>query len=770
MTNFRMINQPHFDVFLAHNSQDKPQVRTIATKLSERGLKVWLDEDQIPPGQPFQDVIQQAIQNVRAAAIFIGSGGLGRWQRLELRALISQFVDADIPVIPVLLPGVDRIPRDLSFLQDLNWVSFANGLDDEEALNRLVRGITQQHPTVLPQTSGDFDVLLFYNDEDNQEVQPIIDQLREQQIQLWLTQEVRGGNAWQQVLETQLAQINSVAVFIGRSGSLWKREQIEPFIWEFIEQGRPVIPVILPNVLQEPELPIYLRRRTRVDFRQQDPNPTDQLIRGITGNRPTPSPQIDPISPQIDPISPQIDPISPPLVFIWSNFRLLMVLLIGMTIGITGTLIALKAFYPSQANLGTHICFDDGNNLVNKDNISNKKDGIQAFAKGDFQTAINKLKLSRQTNLSDPEVLIYLKNAEAASDGIRQTIKIAVSVPVGNNQNIAQEILRGVAQAQDEVNQNGGIEQKLLQVKITNDNNEPKLAAKIADELVKDATILAVVGHNSSEASKAAAPIYQKGGLVMITPTSDADSLREYGSPIFYTTPKIRDTAKQLTNYAIKAAHKNNIAICFDSKATASKTLKGEFEDAIKDAGGKIVSTDCNFSNPNFKPSTIWSNVINNKADSILLLPGVNTIDKAINIAQANRGRLTLLGSHTLNVHRTLKQGRCDVNGMVVAVPWNPTTDQVKAFADRAKKLWGGSVNWRTAMAYDATLAIITGLKRGSNTRDGLKNVLSDENFSVDGATGKIKFQDDRKTSVSLLKVQPSEGTDTGYDFVPFQP
>jgi len=303
-----MANQPHFDVFLAHHSQDKPQVRSIATKLEQRGLKVWLDEDQIPPGQPFQDVIQQAIQNVRAAAIFIGSGGLGNWERLELRTLLSQFVDKAIPVIPVLLPGVERIPRDLSFLQDLNWVRFANGLDDEEALTRLVRGITQQHPTVLPQTSRHFDVLLFYNDEDNQEVQPIIDQLRERQIQLWLTQEVRGGDTWQRTLETDFAQIYSVAVFIGQSGSLWNREQIEPFIEEFIAQRRPVIPVILPNLPQEPELPIYLRRRTKVDFRQQDPDPMEQLLRGITENRPTPSPPVS--SPEVKVIG-QLDNQSP---------------------------------------------------------------------------------------------------------------------------------------------------------------------------------------------------------------------------------------------------------------------------------------------------------------------------------------------------------------------------------------------------------------------------------------------------------------------------
>lgn len=156
-----MTNQPQFDVFLAYNSQDNNQVRIIARKLEQRGLNVWIDEDQIPPGRPFQDVIQQAIQNVKSAAIFIGLEGLGRWQVLEQRSLLSQLVNANIPVIPVLLPGVNRIPNDLSFLQNLNWVNFSNGIDDDQALDKLEWGITQQRPAVLPQVvSGHFDTLL----------------------------------------------------------------------------------------------------------------------------------------------------------------------------------------------------------------------------------------------------------------------------------------------------------------------------------------------------------------------------------------------------------------------------------------------------------------------------------------------------------------------------------------------------------------------------------------------------------------------------------
>ncbi|WP_246275639.1 toll/interleukin-1 receptor domain-containing protein [Brasilonema bromeliae] len=161
-----MTNQPQFDVFLAHNTKDKPKVRIIANKLKRFGLKPWLDEEQIAPGRPFQDVIQKAIQNVKSAAIFIGSTGLGKWQFLELRSLLDQLVEADIPVIPVLLPGVEEIPSNLHFLKQFNWVKFTNGIDDTQALNYLKWGITQEKPITEFQADGDSDEYDILDDYD----------------------------------------------------------------------------------------------------------------------------------------------------------------------------------------------------------------------------------------------------------------------------------------------------------------------------------------------------------------------------------------------------------------------------------------------------------------------------------------------------------------------------------------------------------------------------------------------------------------------------
>lgn len=166
--------------------------------------------------------------------------------------------------------------------------------------------------------------------------------------------------------------------------------------------------------------------------------------------------------------------------------------------------------------------------LVTADNSIEKQAGVTAFTDGNYGAALAKFDSALESDRNDPEALIYLNNATAIAKkeiAHKDIYKIGVSVPIGENLGVAKEILRGVAQAQNEINQSGGINGNLVLVEIANDDNDPEIAQKIATEFVRDEKILAVVGHNDSNTLIAAAPIYQNGGLVMITPTSSADAI-----------------------------------------------------------------------------------------------------------------------------------------------------------------------------------------------------------------------------------------------------
>ncbi|MDJ0598535.1 MAG: ABC transporter substrate-binding protein [Crocosphaera sp.] len=406
--------------------------------------------------------------------------------------------------------------------------------------------------------------------------------------------------------------------------------------------------------------------------------------------------------------------------------------------------------------------------LISSDSTPQKKAGINAFKEGNYSEAIAQFKTSLQLQPNDPETLIYLNNAKAA---INNPLKIAVVVPIGGNLNIAKEILRGVAQVQEKVNEKGGINGQLLQVTIANDNNNPGIAAEVAQNFVKDNSILAVIGHNSSDATLGAGPVYQKGQLVMISPTSDAKKISTLGDYIFRTVPSIRFQADQLSRYLINTAKKSNVAICFDSSAEYSLSLKEEFTSAIFADGGKVIEINCDLADKSLNSLNKVSQAMEQGVDSLLLIPTVNNIKAAINISQANQNRLFLLGSSALYTFETLKEGQKTVEGMVLAVPWHPEAVGGNGFIAQARQLWGGDVNWRTAAAYDATMAIVAALEEGNSDRQTIQKSLSNSNFSVEGAAENVKFlpSGDRNGGSILITIVPGSKSRTGFDFVPLK-
>lgn len=402
--------------------------------------------------------------------------------------------------------------------------------------------------------------------------------------------------------------------------------------------------------------------------------------------------------------------------------------------------------------------------LVTADNTPEKQIATQAFAYGYYSVAVDRFNSSLKINPNDPEALIYANNALAATRG--NEIKIGASVPISGNLNVAKEILRGVAQAQQEINQQGGIEGRLVQIEIANDDNDPEIAKQIATKFIDDPEILAVIGHNSSDASIAAAPLYQKARLVMISPTSVARELSGLGNYIFRTTPSTRVIADTLVNYGVESAGIGKVAICADSQSQASQSFKEEFTLTLLDYGGDVTATACDFSDPHFNPSEILSLAVSDGAKALLLIPDVNKIHPAIEVARANNRRLSLLGNHTMYTFATLQEGQADINGMVLAVPWYPTTTSDFDFIVDARQLWGSVGSWRTATAYDATKAAITGL-RAKASRQQLQNSLANAGFSVEGAAGTFSFlsSGDRKGKATLVKVLPGKNSGTGYDF-----
>ena len=142
-----------FDVFLSYSSVDKPWVIKLKDDLLRYGVSVWLDKDEIRPGDLFAEALEQALDNCRAVALVVSPEAIkSGWVKEEYyRALsLAKTKQAALQLIPVILRGAGPP----GFLQSRNWVDFRDETTYARRVWTLVWGITGKKPAqVLDLTS-----------------------------------------------------------------------------------------------------------------------------------------------------------------------------------------------------------------------------------------------------------------------------------------------------------------------------------------------------------------------------------------------------------------------------------------------------------------------------------------------------------------------------------------------------------------------------------------------------------------------------------------
>lgn len=94
-----------YDVFLSHNSKDKPRVRPLAEKLRDAGLEVWFDEWVLKPGDDIYLAIERGLEAARAQVLCLSPAAMGsEWVTLERSTVLFRDpTNAGRRFIPVLL-------------------------------------------------------------------------------------------------------------------------------------------------------------------------------------------------------------------------------------------------------------------------------------------------------------------------------------------------------------------------------------------------------------------------------------------------------------------------------------------------------------------------------------------------------------------------------------------------------------------------------------------------------------------------------------------
>lgn len=273
-----------------------------------------------------------------------------------------------------------------------------------------------------------------------------------------------------------------------------------------------------------------------------------------------------------------------------------------------------------------------------------------------------------------------------------------------------------------------------------------------------------MVGHGNSDTTLATAAIYQAKQLVLVSPLSSAVQLANVGSYIFRTMPSDRLTAKSLSHYMLNDLKKRKVVVFFNAASAYSLSLKTEFKNALFYNGVELMN-EFNFARPDFDAADSVETAIAKGAEVIMLASDSDVSDRAIQIVQLNRRRLKLLAGDSVATVKLLKVAGREAEGMIVAVP----ADLAQLpFQQQSEQLWGknAAISWRTALAYDATQALVAAMRREAS-RNGIQRILSDTNFAAAGATEPVRFlpSGDRQSGVRLLTVAPLHAGSHAYEF-----
>jgi branched-chain amino acid transport system substrate-binding protein len=415
---------------------------------------------------------------------------------------------------------------------------------------------------------------------------------------------------------------------------------------------------------------------------------------------------------------------------------------------------------PGRFSRGERVLFTDAINAdLNR--------GIEAFNLRRYSDAIKQFQKAVQGDLSQPEPQIYLNNARSRLTGVPFTL--AAVVPVDNAETSALEMLRGIADAQTKFNESGGLNNRLLEIVIANDGNEVSRATRVAQQLIQDDTVLGVIGHNSSAASKAGLAEYTKAGLAMVTPTSASTQLAN--SPVFFRTVISNEqTSKKLAEYTNRELGIKKVVIFSSPKDPFSVDAQKYFEQYFHQLGGQTIQFD--LSDSKLDPeAAISQSVYQEKARAALLLPSTDLTSVAMAIAQANSAlppadRMKPLGITTMYRPTTLTSGGEAVRGLVLAIPWFAKAQPSIPFAQKAAERWKGQVSFRTAASFDAAQALIKAVSDHPTRRNVIENLRSTNLQANDTSGDPVRFsaKGERLGEPVLVEVKRS-GTTPAYSF-----
>lgn len=344
-------------------------------------------------------------------------------------------------------------------------------------------------------------------------------------------------------------------------------------------------------------------------------------------------------------------------------------------------------------------------------------------------------------------------------------IKVGVFLPLtGDNAAGGELELRGIKLAHKLHSEVNG---KKIELVVADNKSDKAEAASVAARLIEKDKVKVIVGSYGSSLSMAAGNIVKESKVPAIGTSCTNPQVTANND--FYFRACFIDPFQGtvMANYAFKQGAKKVVIIQEVSNDYAVGLAKF-FKDAfIKLAGPDSILDIANYQTGDKDFSAILTNIKAQEPDAIFA-PG-NFTESALLIKQARQLGITapFMGGDTWETQEFIDVGGKDVEGVALSTAFDrekATTVEAKKFLEEYVKEYKGEPSALTAMAYDAYLIAVDGIKRANSTdsvkiRDAIaqtkdlecvtgKTTLDKNGDPIKGAViktvkeGKFKFMD----------------------------
>lgn len=316
-----------------------------------------------------------------------------------------------------------------------------------------------------------------------------------------------------------------------------------------------------------------------------------------------------------------------------------------------------------------------------------------------------------------------------------------------------------IKMAVEEINAKGGVLGKPVELRVEDDNSRAEQVPSAVLKLINEDNVLAILGEVASSSSLAAAPICQKAGVPMLSPTSTNPKVTQVGDYIFracFIDPYVGESLANFSKDDLKA---KTAAIFTDVKSDYSKGLSQYFKESFTKIGGQVVAEESyQAGDTNFRSQL--TNLKGKKPD-VIYIPGYYTEVGNIAVQARSLGmNQTLLGSDGWDSPKLFEIGKTAVNNSYFSNHYSPESKDPKVvkFVADYKKKYREVPDALAAVAYDAAYMMFDAITRSGGTdRAKLRDALAaTKDFA--GVTGVISMNADRNADKKLVIIKIADG------------